>query len=154
MAPPLNNRIIRANKITVITSYSIHYTKLYEITDTHEQFVLAPLAFDNGSGSGTARVVFDRTADQQPLRISGHVDHINASVLHQDLFNKPGLITGDLDGDFFIQGEPAHGEFWHSARGGMHLRVSRGVLHKFHSLAKVFSLLNISQLFKGSYNFV
>jgi len=119
------------------------------ITDTHEQFVLAPLAFDNGSGSGTARVVFDRTADQQPLRISGHVDHINASVLHQDLFNKPGLITGDLDGDFFIQGEPAHGEFWHSARGGMHLRVSRGVLHKFHSLAKVFSLLNISQLFKG-----
>ena len=119
------------------------------ITDTHEHFILAPLTFKNGEGEGTARVVFDRTAAQQPLKISGHVSNINASILHQDLFNKPGLITGNLDGDFFIQGNPDQGEFWHSARGGMHLKVKRGVLHKFHSLSKVFSLLNISQLFKG-----
>lgn len=119
------------------------------ITDNHKQFVLAPLSFHNGDGHGSARVVFDRTDTRHPLKISGHVNNINASVLHQDLFKRPGLISGDLDGDFYLEGEPSDGEFWPSARGGMHINISKGVLRKFKTLSKVFSILNIAQIFKG-----
>ncbi len=119
------------------------------ITETHERFVLAPLTFDNGNGAGTARVVFDRTDAKAPLKISGHVNQIDASVLHQDLFEKPGLITGDLDGDFYIEGDPGDNGFWPAARGGMHIKINNGVLRKFNTLSKVFSILNVAQLFKG-----
>ncbi len=119
------------------------------ITETHERFVLAPLTFENGNGHGDARVVYDRTDPAAPLKISGHVNQIDASVLHQDLFDKPGLITGALDGDFYIEGDPGESGFWPQAKGGMHIKVNNGVLRKFNTLSKVFSILNVAQLFKG-----
>ncbi len=119
------------------------------ITDNHKQFILAPLTFENGAGEGSARVVFDRTDNNAPLKVSGHVNKIEASILHQDLFNKPGLISGELDGDFYLEGSPAEGKFWSTTQGGMNIKIKKGVLRKFKTLAKVFSLLNVSQLFKG-----
>ena len=119
------------------------------ITDTHDHFVLAPLTFENGAGKGNARVVFDRADKRAPLKISGHVDKIDASILHQDMFDKPGLISGHLDGDFYLEGDPVNNEFWPTVQGGMHVKVKEGVLRKFNTLSKVFSILNVAQLFKG-----
>ncbi|MBN1956738.1 MAG: AsmA-like C-terminal domain-containing protein [Desulfuromonadales bacterium] len=119
------------------------------ISDHNKLFTIYPLSFDNGDGWCQARVEFDRSEQTAPLKISGHVEGINASVLHQDLFAEQGLINGSLRGDFYIAGDPVEENFWGTARGGLHLQVSDGTLRKFHGLAKVFSLLNISQIFSG-----
>lgn len=119
------------------------------IRDDGHLFTLYPLRFENGEGWSKARIDFIHDEASAPLRISGHVEGINASVLHQDIFRRPGLISGDLFGDFYLEGNPGNGNFWKAARGGIHLEVKKGVLRKFHGLAKVFSLLNVSQLFAG-----
>lgn len=119
------------------------------IEDYNSLFTLFPLRFENGNGWCQARVEFDHRGSSAPLRISGHVENFNASVLHQDLFERPGLIDGTLSGDFYLEGNPRGNTFWHEAQGGIHLRVSDGTLRKFSGLAKVFSLLNVSQIFAG-----
>jgi len=119
------------------------------IKDHNNLFTLFPLRFENGNGWCQARVEFDHLDSSAPLRISGHVEGIDASVLHQDIFDRPGLITGILKGDFYLEGSPKNNTFWHGAKGGIHLTVKQGVLRKFSDLAKVFSLLNVSQIFAG-----
>lgn len=119
------------------------------IKDHNHLFTIFPLKFENGDGWCRARVEFERSEEIAPLKISGHMEGINASVLHQDLFKDQGLINGSLRGDFYIEGNPAESLFWQKARGGLHLQVSDGTLRKFHGLARVFSLLNISQIFSG-----
>ncbi len=108
-----------------------------------------PLTFNNGKGWCQTRVEFDHSQEIAPLKVSGHVVGINASVLHQDMFEKPGLINGQLKGDFYIEGNPGNERFWQEAMGGIHIQVTNGTLRKFHGLAKVFSLLNVSQIFAG-----
>ena len=119
------------------------------IRDHNGLFTIFPLEFKNGEGWCQAKVTFNRKEEIAPLQVSGHVEDIDASVLHQDVFAKRGLINGSLNGDFYIEGDPGNGSFWHTAKGGMHLEVKEGTLRKFHGLAKVFSLLNVSQIFAG-----
>ncbi len=108
------------------------------IKEFNHQFSIFPLRFENGEGWCKARVDFLHKEKSRPLKISGHVEEINASVLHQDLFDQPGLINGKLSGDFYLEGKPDGKTFWQTARGGIHLQVADGTLRKFHSLAKVF----------------
>lgn len=119
------------------------------INDQGRRFMLYPLSFENGGGSCRARVEYDYREDALPLKVSGQASGVDASLLHQDFFAEPGLIQGHLDGDFYIEGNPAADLFWSRARGGIYFRVRDGVLRKFHSLAKIFSLLNVSQIFSG-----
>ncbi len=105
-----------------------------------------PLNFHNGMGTCSGRVVFNGKEEAYPLKVSGHIKGIDAQVIYRDFFKKDGLINGDLQADFYIEGKPDE-QFWASARGGIGLQVRDGVLNKFNSLAKVFSLLNVSQLF-------
>lgn len=119
------------------------------ITGDNNRLTIFPLSFDSGKGWCKARVEFDYGKEIAPLKLSGHVEEIHASVLHQDIFKKPGLINGYLRGDFYIEGNPSGNHFWQEATGGIYIQVRDGVLKKFHGLAKVFSLLNISQIFAG-----
>ncbi|PLX96785.1 MAG: hypothetical protein C0622_14055 [Desulfuromonas sp.] len=129
----------------------LHFTNASGlITDHQRRFVLYPLEFNNGGGWCQARVEHDRNEEDFPLKISGHAKGIEASLLHQDLFQSHGLIDGTLDGDFYLEGNTKDGHFWHTARGGIHMEVFDGVLRKFRTLASVFSVLNISQIFTGS----
>ncbi len=105
-----------------------------------------PLNFFNGMGNCSGRVVFDGKEETFPLKVSGHLEGIDAQVIYRDFFKKEGLINGALQGDFYIEGKPDE-QFWATARGAVDLQISDGVLNKFNSLAKVFSLLNVSQLF-------
>lgn len=128
----------------------LHFKKASGLIKDHNNlFTLFPLRFENGDGWCQARVEFDHLNSAAPLRISGHVEGIDASVLHQDIFDRPGLITGILNGDFYLEGTPHNNTFWHSAKGAIYLTVKQGVLRKFSGLAKVFSLLNVSQIFAG-----
>ena len=129
---------------------SLHFQKTEAlITGNDERLTIYPLEFASGEGWCKARVVFDFKEQLAPLKISGYVHKIDATALHRDFFHRPGLIKGLMKGDFYIEGNPGDGSFWQNARGGMHMRVKKGVLREFRTLAKVFSLLNISQLFSG-----
>ncbi|MEE4254352.1 MAG: AsmA-like C-terminal domain-containing protein [Desulfuromusa sp.] len=114
------------------------------------RLTIFPLKFDNGKGWCETRVEFDYKEDSAPLKVSGHIEGIDASVLHQDLFQRRGLVSGTLKGDFYLEGNPGNNRFWQEARGGAHLQIDNGTLRKFRSLARVFSLLNISQIFAGN----
>lgn len=120
------------------------------IRSDSKRLTIFPLTFDNGSGQCEARVEFDHREEAAPFKMSGHMEGIDASVLHQDLFKKRGLVSGLLKGDFYIEGNPHDGHFWQEAKGGAHIQISDGTLRKFHTLAQVFSLLNISQIFAGN----
>lgn len=117
----------------------------------HQDHVLTiqPLYFESGQGSCLARVEYDSNRQDGLLKVSGHAAGIDATILHQDLFKERGLINGALHGDFYLEGSLAGEGFWPNASGAIHLQVKKGVLRKFSSLAKVFSLLNVSQLFTG-----
>lgn len=121
-------------------------------TITEHQGILSiyPLTFENGDGWSRAKVEYIDRHPTAPLKISGHVNGIDASALHQDLLSKPGLIRGALTGDFYLEGDPADGTFWHHATGGTYFQVQDGTLRKFRGLAQVFSLLNVSQVFTGN----
>ena len=110
---------------------------------------IEPLRFRSGAGWCRGRIIFDPDQRKYPLTISAHLEDLDASVLHHDLFNRQGLITGSLRGDLYLEGDPHPDTFWQSARGGVHVQVREGTLRKFHGLAKVFSLLNVSQIFAG-----
>ncbi len=119
------------------------------IKDHRGVFTIYPLNFESDEGYCVARVEFDRNQKPGLLKVSGHAENINASVLHQNIFKKRGLISGKLRGDFYLEGHTEKDRFWHTAGGGIHLQVKDGTLRKFRGLARVFSLLNISQIFAG-----
>ncbi|NOY12187.1 MAG: AsmA family protein, partial [Deltaproteobacteria bacterium] len=119
------------------------------IRDYRGIFSIYPLRFQSGPGSCLARIEFDRNRQGSLLKISGHAEDMDASALHQQIFKQRGLISGSLRGDFYLEGNPANNKFWHNAVGAISLQVREGTLRKFRSLARVFSLLNISQLFVG-----
>lgn len=118
-----------------------------EITIRNGALVIEPLRFRSGSGSCTAQVAVDN-ADGAPslLKISGHLDNFDAATLHHELLKKRGLVTGTLSGDFYLEGR-AGKDFLATSLGGFSLKVKDGVLRKFTVLSKVFSLLNVSQIF-------
>ena len=116
------------------------------ITDQNGVFTLYPLSFKSGPGYCFARVEIDRNQEQSLLKISGHAEDLDASVLHEELFLKRGLVSGRMRGNFYLEGKPGD-DFWPSANGGIHLQLKDGTLRKFRGLAQVFSILNVSQLF-------
>jgi hypothetical protein len=116
-----------------------------EITLNEGVLNIFPLRFSAGSGTCMGQVVVDGSGSPPLLKISGHMENIDAAALHHELLKKRGLITGTLSGDFYLEGR-AGSEFLPTSLGGFDLKVMDGVLLKFKFLSKVFSLLNVSQL--------
>lgn len=105
-----------------------------------------PLRFRAGGGRCSGRVlVEDAPGGRSLLTVSGHADGVDAAAIYRELLQRKGLVSGTLRGDFHLAGDPEN--FRKTARGGVSVVVERGVLRKFSSLAKVFSLLNVSQIF-------
>jgi hypothetical protein len=108
-----------------------------------------PLTFESGGGWTRAKVEYNRHDQAAPLKVSGHINGVDASTVHHDLFDRPGLIRGPMTGDFFLEGDPGSGTFWKHASGGAYFQIHQGTLRKFRGLAQIFSLLNVSQIFTG-----
>ena len=109
--------------------------------------LIHPLHFRSGSGYCVGSVAVDSTHGSPPLlKISGHIRDFDASVIYHDLLHRRGLLTGRLRGDFYLQGT-AGSRFLPTSMGGFSLEIDKGVLREFTFLSKVFSLLNVSQIF-------
>lgn len=107
---------------------------------------IAPLRAQLIPGYYNGRVVWTGS-DGAPaqLIVSGSVLDADAAKLYRSQTELRGLVSGKLRGSFYIQGEG--GNFWPSSRGGLNFEVQEGVLYRFPVLSKVFSVLNVSQIF-------
>lgn len=119
------------------------------IVSDDKRLTIFPLKFDSGGGWCQTRILFEYDNHIAPLIISGHAEGVDATEIHQNLFERKGIISGPLNTDFYLEGSPTHGQFWKTAKGGIHAQITNGVLRKFRGLARVFSILNVSQLFSG-----
>jgi uncharacterized protein involved in outer membrane biogenesis len=107
-------------------------------------FTLYPLRFRHKDGFCLSRVEYE----QGRLKVSGHLEDFDAATVHSEVLKAQGLVTGQLRGDFYLEGNGTGDSFWASSRGGAHLEIRNGALRKFRGLARIFSLLNVSQLFE------
>lgn len=107
---------------------------------------IEPLRFHSGAGSCVGQVSLTPRPDGPSLlKISGQAEEFEAATVYQQLLRRKGLVTGSLRADFQLEGEVGK-TFLASANGDGNFTVKKGVLHRFQTLGKVFSLLNVSQL--------
>ncbi len=117
------------------------------INDRDSVFTLSPLTLNLGSGRVTGRVEFDRSRNHL-LKISGYAQNCDADRVYEMLFEKSGIFRGTLSGDFYLEGEEIGERFWKTSHGGGHLVIRKGAMRELKGFARIFSLLNVSQLFK------
>jgi len=101
----------------------------------------------DGEVSGKLRSEFGSGAPRHAL--SGTLHRVSAERMLHALGVEKQEVTGllSLQGELSARGESA-AEFEKSAQGGVKLRIERGSIRKFSTLSKIFSILNVSQLFK------
>lgn len=118
-----------------------------EISYRHHHLEIFPLHFQVGPGNCQSRVAVEFSDAGPPLlKTSGHLENVDAAAVYQQLLKKRGLITGTLHGDFYLEGEVGK-EFLKTSVGGFSIETKDGILRKFPVLGKIFSLLNVSQIF-------
>ncbi|MDX9708877.1 MAG: AsmA-like C-terminal domain-containing protein [Trichloromonas sp.] len=117
-----------------------------EISLRDGMLTLFPLSFRSGEGRCQGHVAVDSSAGSPPLlKISGHLDNFDASAIYHEMLRRKGLVSGVLQGDFYLEGKSGK-TFLESSTGGISFTVMDGVLRKFRILSKVFSIFNVSQI--------
>ncbi len=75
------------------------------IIPNDQHLLLHPLDFKVGDGYCTTQVVLEYAGANTLLRVSGHVENVDAYQVYNELLDRKSLIRGTLRGDFFLQGE-------------------------------------------------
>lgn len=106
-----------------------------------------PARFDTGAGEFRGQAVLRELHTPAPLlTITGHVENADAFDVYNQMLGRKGMLKGRLGGDFAIEGRLGS-DYLPTSRGGFSLQVDDGELRQFPVLSKVFSLLNVSQIF-------
>jgi uncharacterized protein involved in outer membrane biogenesis len=117
------------------------------IIPTPEHLTIHPLDFSVGEGFCNAQVISDFSSEAPTLlRVSGHAEDVDALEVYRELLNQKNIVRGKLRGDFYLSGETG-ANYLPSSYGTFNIQIHDGVLHEFQFLSKVFSLLNVSQIF-------
>ncbi len=117
------------------------------ITPSRGRLNIHPLNFSVGDGFCNVQVLSDFTPGYPTvLRISGHAEGVDALEVYGELLNQKNIVRGKLRGDFYLSGETGP-NYLPSSYGNFNIQIDDGVLHEFPVLSKVFSLLNVSQIF-------
>ena len=117
------------------------------IVPTRERLSIHPLDFSVGEGYCNAQVLTEFSPEAPTLlRISGHAEEVDALEVYRELLNQKNIVRGKLRGDFYLYGEIGP-NYLPSSYGNFNIQIRDGVLHQFHTLSKVFSLLNVLQIF-------
>jgi len=117
------------------------------IVPTRGRLIIHPLDFSVGEGYCNAQVLTDFVrGGPTRLRISGHAEDVDALEVYRELLNQENIVRGALRGDFYLTGDIGS-NFLPSSYGRFSIQIKDGVLHQFPILSKVFSLLNVSQIF-------
>jgi uncharacterized protein YhdP len=110
---------------------------------------LQPVEVASLDGDITGKVRMDFGTSATRYQVSCNMQRVAADRLMHALGVQKQQMTGavSLQGELSVKGETAQ-ELKQSALGSVKLKVEHGSIRKFSTLAKVFSILNVSQLFK------
>jgi len=109
--------------------------------------LIHPLDFKIGDGNCTAQVIVDsRQSKPSLLRISGHAQDVDAYAVYNELLKQKSILRGSLSGNFYLQGHIG-ATYLPTSFGRFDIEIHKGVLREFQFLSKIFSLLNVSQIF-------
>lgn len=129
--------------------YGMHFTEAKAlIVPTSGQLLIHPLDFKIGDGYCTSQVRVDFKPAASVLRISGHVEDVDAYAVHNQLLHRKSILRGSLRGDFYLQGELGGRGFLPTSFGNISATVHNGVMRHSPVLGTIFSVLNVSQLFQ------
>jgi AsmA-like C-terminal region len=109
--------------------------------------LIHPLDFNVGAGYCTSQVLVDYAEAVTVLRVSGHVENVDAYAVYNELLHRKSIMRGTLRGDFFLEGEIGGPGFLPTSHGNISATVRDGVMRHSPLLSNLFSLLNVSQLF-------
>jgi uncharacterized protein YhdP len=110
--------------------------------------LLHPLDFNVGAGYCTTQVLVDYAEAATVLRVSGHVENVDAFAVYNELLHRKSIVRGTLRGDFFLEGEIGGAGFLPTSSGNISATVRDGVMRQAPLFSTIFSLLNVSQLFE------
>jgi hypothetical protein len=117
------------------------------IVPSRNRLMIHPLDFHVGEGYCNAQVLTDFAGSgPSRIRVSGHAEDVDAYEVYRELLNQENIVRGALRGDFYLAGDIGS-NFLPSSYGRFSIQIRDGVLHQFPVLSKVFSLLNVSQIF-------
>ncbi len=107
------------------------------------------LAFNALNGKVTAKGLVDFNLDQPRYTTNFNCDKLSAEVLMKTLGWQERMMTGSLEieGALTAQGETM-ADLKKTVQGNVSLKATKGMLRQFPALSKIFSILNVSQLFK------
>ena len=111
---------------------------------------LQPLEFQTLGGSITSKVRADTASGSAPrYQLNYELRRISSQELLKSLGVKKQEVWGTLSaqGDLTARGETAD-ELQKSLLGALSFQIENGSIRRFASLAKIFSILNVSQLLK------
>lgn len=114
-----------------------------------KQLNLSKMTFNSLNGKITAKGLLNFNPDQVRYGMSFACDKLSPTELIQTLNWQPQMMTGSLDaeGELTAQGETI-ADFKKTVQGTVRVKASKGMLKQFPALSKIFSILNVSQLFK------
>jgi uncharacterized protein YhdP len=118
------------------------------ITPSAGHLLLHPLDFNVGAGYCTTQVLVDYAEAATVLRVSGHLENVDAYAVFNELLQRKSILRGTLRGDFFLEGEIGGRGFLPTSYGNISATVRDGVLRQAPLFSTIFSLLNVSQLFE------
>lgn len=129
--------------------YSMKFTKARAlIVPSSGHLLIHPLDFSVGEGYCTTQVVVDYSGEDTLLRVSGHAEDVDAYQIYNELLDRKSIMRGSLRGDFYLQGELGKHGFLPTSYGNVSASVRNGVMRHSPFMSTIFSLLNVSQLFK------
>jgi hypothetical protein len=129
--------------------YSMKFSRAKAlIVPTSGQLLIHPLDFNVGEGYCSTQVLVDYSDKATVLRVSGHVEDVDAYQIYNQLLDRKSIMRGSLRGDFYLQGELGDHGFLPTSFGNTNISVRKGVMRHSPFLSTIFSLLNVSQLFK------
>jgi hypothetical protein len=129
--------------------YGMHFAEAKAlIVPTSGQLLIHPLDFKIDDGYCTSQVLIDFKPAASVLRVSGHIEEVDAYAVHNQLLHRKSILRGSLRGDFFLQGELGGRGFLPTTFGNISATVHNGVMRHSPVLGTIFSVLNVSQLFQ------
>jgi len=110
---------------------------------------LQPVDFSCLDGEVSGKVRMDFGSASPRYQVNCNLQQVSADKLLHALGVQKQEVVGSLSlqGELSVKGESA-AELKQSALGAVKLKVEHGNIRKFSTLSKVFSILNVSQLFK------
>ncbi|MDF1580576.1 MAG: AsmA-like C-terminal domain-containing protein [Desulfuromonadales bacterium] len=112
------------------------------------RLIIHPLTFSGDPGFCTGQVIFENhPGARSRLRVSGYGSDFAAATVYERLLQKKAPLSGNMISGFYLDGL-LNGTFIDTLNGGVSLRIKDGVLRRFKILSKVFSILNVSQIFQ------